>query len=136
MIEMPSFVLTARAQAPVEEVWKLLHDPARFPEWWAGVQTVRSDGSDHFTLWPVGYPDFPMAQRLRTEHADGRVTISCLVSDLEYRWQLGEAGEATDIEVSVTLPDQEAHRLATQRELTSESISRLAALAVLSAPAP
>ncbi len=30
---MPSFVLTARAQAPVEEVWKLLHDPARFPEW-------------------------------------------------------------------------------------------------------
>jgi hypothetical protein len=36
----------------------------------------------------------------------------------------------------VTLPDQEAHRLATQRQLISESISRLAALAVLSAPAP
>jgi hypothetical protein len=77
-----------------------------------------------------------MAQRLRTEHADGRVTISCLVSDLEYRWQLGEAGEATDIEVSVTLPDQEAHRLAAQRQLISESISRLAALAVLSALRP
>lgn len=130
---MPGFVLTARAQAPVEEVWKLLHDPARFPEWWAGVQTVRSDGSGRFTLWPAGYPEFPMAQRLRTEHADGRVTISCLVSDLEYRWQLTEAGEATDIEVAVMLPDQEAHRLATQRQLISESISRLAALAVLTA---
>ena len=86
---MPSFVLTARAQAPVEEVWKLLHDPARFPEWWAGVETVRPDGRDHFTLWPAGYPDFPMAQRLRTE----------------------------------------------QRELLTESISRLAALAVLGASA-
>ena len=51
-----------------------------------------------------GYPDFPMAQRLRTEQAGGRVTISCLVSDLEYRWQLSEAGEATDIEVEVQLP--------------------------------
>jgi uncharacterized protein YndB with AHSA1/START domain len=37
---MPSFALTAHAQAPVEEVWKLLHDPSRFPEWWSGVETV------------------------------------------------------------------------------------------------
>jgi uncharacterized protein YndB with AHSA1/START domain len=96
---MPSFVLTARSQAPVEEVWKLLHDPARFPEWWAGIETVRPDGRDHFTLCP----DFPMAQRLRTEQAGGRVTISCLVSDLEYQWQPSEAGEATDIEVEVQL---------------------------------
>jgi uncharacterized protein YndB with AHSA1/START domain len=126
---MPTFVLTAQAQAPVEEVWKLLHDPARFPQWWSGVQTVRPGGPDSFTLWPEGYPDFPMAQRLRTEHADGRVTISCLVSDLEYRWQLSEAGEATDIEVRVSIPDAQAHRLAAQRELITESIIRLAALA-------
>jgi hypothetical protein len=38
----------------------------------------RPDGRDHFTLWPAGYPDFPMAQRLRTEQAGGRVTISFL----------------------------------------------------------
>lgn len=129
---MPSFVLTTRARAPVEEVWKLLHDPARFPEWWAGVETIRQQAGDQFTLWPVGYPDFPMAQRLRTERANGRVTISCLVSDLEFRWQLSEAGGATDIEVAVTLPDSEAHRLPTQRELLTESIARLAALAVSS----
>lgn len=77
-----------------------------------------------------------MAQRLRTEQAGGRVTISCLVSDLEFRWQLSEAGEATDIEVEVQLPDQEAHRLPVQRELLAESISRLAALAVLGASTP
>lgn len=114
---MPSFALTAHAQAPVEEVWKLLHDPSRFPEWWSGVETVRPDGRDQFTLWPDGYPDFPMAQRLRTNQSDGRVIISCLVSDLEFRWQLSEAGEATDIEVQVQIPDQEAHRLPYQREL-------------------
>jgi uncharacterized protein YndB with AHSA1/START domain len=134
---MPNFVLTARAQAPVEEVWKLLHDPARFPEWWAGIETVRPDKGGRFTLWPAGYPDFPIAQRLRTERAGGRVTISCLVSDLEYSWQLSEAGEATDIEVRVQLPDREAHRLPAQRQLLTESINALAALAVsASAPMP
>jgi uncharacterized protein YndB with AHSA1/START domain len=132
---MPTFVLTAQSQAPVEEVWKLLHDPARFPQWWSGIETVRPGGPDGFTLWPDGYPDFPMAQRLRTERADGRVTISCLVSDLEFRWQLSEAGDATDIEVRVSIPDAEAHRLAAQRELITESISRLAALAARAAQA-
>ena len=133
---MPSFVLTAHAQAPVEEVWKLLHDPSRFPEWWSGVEKVRPDGRSQFTLWPDGYPDFPMAQRLRADQADGRVTISCLVSDLEYRWQLSEAGEATDIKVHVQLPDNEAHRLPRQRELLTESINQLAALAVIGASTP
>jgi len=133
---MPSFALTAYAQAPVEEVWKLLHDPSRFPEWWSGVETVRPDGRDQFTLWPDGYPDFPMAQRLRTNQADGRVTISCLVSDLEFRWQLSAAGEATDIEVQVQIPDEEAHRLPYQRELLTESINRLAALAAISGSTP
>lgn len=130
---MPSFDLTARADAPVEEVWKLLHDPARFPEWWAGVETIRRDGADGYTMWPAGYPDFPMAQRLSTERADGRVTISCLVSDLVFRWQLSEAGEATDIDVHVQLPPAEAHRLDTQRALITESITRLATLAATSA---
>ena len=53
---MPSFTLTARAHAPVEEVWKLLHDPSRFPLWWSGVETVRPHGPDGYTIWPTGYP--------------------------------------------------------------------------------
>jgi uncharacterized protein YndB with AHSA1/START domain len=28
-------------RAPVEEVWKLLFGPARFPDWRVGVETVR-----------------------------------------------------------------------------------------------
>jgi uncharacterized protein YndB with AHSA1/START domain len=126
---MPSFALTAHAAAPVEEVWKLLHDPARFPQWWAGVETVATGPDGAYTMWPTGYPDFPMAQTLQAEPADGRVTISCLVSDLQFRWQLRADGESTDIDVEVALPDREAHRLAGQRALIERSLANLTGLA-------
>jgi uncharacterized protein YndB with AHSA1/START domain len=126
---MPSFALTARSPAPVEEVWKLLHDPSRFPEWWDGVGTVAPGPDGAYTMWPTGYPDFPMAQRLETGGRDSRVTISCLVSDVVFRWQLRPAGEATDIEVEVELPVHEAHRLPSQRQSIGRSLDSLAALA-------
>ncbi|HEV7963512.1 MAG TPA: SRPBCC family protein [Actinoplanes sp.] len=126
---MPTFELTAHATAPVEEVWKLLHDPARFPEWWQGVESVAPGPQGDYTMWPAGYPDFPMAQHLRAEPGDGRVTISCLVSDLVFRWQLRADGETTDIDVEVELPDREAHRLPDQRRLLEQSLSTLAAIA-------
>ena len=126
---MPGFTLSARCQAPVEEVWKLLFDPARFPDWWAGIETVRKDSLGEFTQWPTGYPDFPMPQKLRVDQASERVTISCQVSDVEVVWQLAEAGPGTSINVNVSLPEREAHRLDGQREVISESLRRLAALA-------
>lgn len=126
---MPTFTLTARTAAPVEEVWKLLHDPARFPEWWAGVETVATGPDGHYTMWPAGYPDFPMAQHLGADVADGRVTISCLVSDLMFRWRLRADGESTDIDVEVELPDREAHRLDDQRRILQRSLAVLATLA-------
>ncbi|MFI5894061.1 SRPBCC family protein [Actinoplanes sp. NPDC051513] len=126
---MPSFTLTARAAAPVEEVWKLLHDPARFPEWWAGVETVAIGAEGDYTMWPAGYPDFPMAQHLGAEPADGRVTISCLVSDLIFQWRLRADGEATDIDVEVEVPEREAHRLGDQRRILERSLTTLAEMA-------
>jgi uncharacterized protein YndB with AHSA1/START domain len=127
---MPAFTLTARTSAPVEEVWKLLHDPARFPEWWAGVETVATGPQGNYTMWPAGYPDFPMAQHVRTDVADGRVTISCLVSDLVFRWRLRADGDATEIDVDVELPDREAHRQPDQRRVVEQSLATLAALAM------
>ena len=126
---MPAFTLTRHASAPVEEVWKLLHDPARFPEWWAGVETVQAGPSGEYTMWPDGYPDFPMAQRLNEEPGDGRVTISCLVSDLVFRWRLRADGETTDIDVEVDIPEAEAHRAPGQRQLLEQSLATLATLA-------
>lgn len=132
---MPTFSLTAHTDGPVEEVWKLLHDPTRFPEWWQGVETVEvravADEQTAYTIWPEGYPDFPMAQRLET--APGRVTVSCLVSDLVYSWQLREDGSGTDIDLLVELPEREAHRLPGQQELMSGALTALARLASASA---
>ena len=126
---MPGFALSARCNAPVEEVWKLLFDPTRFPEWWVGVETVRNDGPGEYTQWPSGYPEFPMPQKLRVDEANERVTISCQVSDIDIVWQLAEAGTGIFIHVSVSLPDHEAHRLEGQHQVIEESIRRLAALA-------
>lgn len=126
---MPTFELTTVADAPVEEVWKLLHDPARFPEWWAGIETVATAEGGAYTMWPEGYPDFPMAQRVDAEPSDGRVTISCLVSDLLFRWRLRADGERTEITAEVELPNREAHRLPAQRDLIQRSLASLAALA-------
>ena len=49
-----------------------------------------------FTVYPDGYPDFPMPQELRAA-GDGRgLTISCLVSYLVFEWRLEplDAGHA------------------------------------------
>ena len=126
---MPGFMLSADCQAPVEEVWKLLFDPARFPDWWMGVETVRQETPGEFTLWPTGYPDFPMPQELRVDRANDRVTVSCQVSDIDVVWQLAEAGTGTSISVNVSLPDHEAHRLDRQHQVIGESLRRLTALA-------
>jgi uncharacterized protein YndB with AHSA1/START domain len=129
---MPTLTLSTHAAAPVEEVWKLLHDPARFPEWWDGVATVAPGPGGEYTMWPEGYPDFPMAQRVQSASADGRVTISCLVSDLVFTWQLRAYGEATGIDVAVEIPEREAHREPDQRRLIERSLANLAALAASS----
>ena len=126
---MPSFHDTASSAAPPENVWKLLYDPARFPDWWAGIGTVDVGDAGSYTMYPDGYPDFPMAQLLDTQHDQQRVTISCLVSDLRFEWRLEPDGEGTLISVDVEIPDVEAHRLEGQREMISASTRRLAALA-------
>jgi uncharacterized protein YndB with AHSA1/START domain len=40
---MPSFADTGRSAAPPEEVWKLLCDSSRLPDWWAGNGSPLSD---------------------------------------------------------------------------------------------
>lgn len=126
---MPSFHDTTTSAAPPEEVWKLLYDPARFPDWWAGIGTVDVTGDREYTMYPDGYPDFPMAQLLDTQRDQQRVTVSCLVSDLQFEWRLETLSDGTRITVDVEIPEAEAHRLDTQREVISESMKRLAALA-------
>jgi len=127
---MPSFRDSATSAAQPEEIWKLLYDPARFPDWWAGVGTVDVEGEGEYTMYPEGYPDFPMAQVLDTAREEQRVTVSCLVSDLRFEWRLEPVdGGGTKITVDVEIPAAEAQRLDSQREAIRASMRRLAELA-------
>jgi uncharacterized protein YndB with AHSA1/START domain len=132
---MPEFDDRAVSSAPPEEVWKALYDPARFAEWWAGIESVVPGGDERggdITIYPEGYPDFPMPQELRVSEADRRVTISCMVSDIAMEWRLApRADGGTDISVHVSLPEEEAQRLDAQKVEIRQSISRLAAVAAL-----
>ena len=131
---MPTFDQSTVSSAAPEEVWKLLYDPARFPEWWAGVGSVTTaGGAGDYTMFPDGYPDFPMPQALETSQDSGSVKISCLVSDLCFDWRLRPSGTGTEISVHVEIPDSEAHRLDTQRDIIRRSLIRLADLAASTA---
>jgi uncharacterized protein YndB with AHSA1/START domain len=130
---MPSFADTITTTAAPAEVWKLLYDPSRFPDWWSGIGTVDVGDGDgdggSYTMYPDGYPDFPMAQVLQSRREDRRVTVSCMVSDLRFEWVLEEVAGGTRINVEVEIPEAEAHRLATQQQVISASLAKLGALA-------
>jgi uncharacterized protein YndB with AHSA1/START domain len=130
---LPTFDDSATSRAPVEEVWKLLYDPARMVEWWEGIERIEPSGEGEITVYPDGYPEFPMPQSLRTA-GDGRgLTISCLVSYLVYEWRLEPLDPGTRIRVHVEIPEEEAHRLESQRAGVSASLRSLAALATATA---
>jgi len=126
---VPSFHDSADSAAAPEEVWKLLYDPSRFPHWWAGIETVEVDDDRSYTMYPDGYPDFPMEQLLDTRRDEQRVTVSCLVSDLRFEWRIEPQEAGTRISVEVEIPEAEARRLDAQREIIRASLRRLAALA-------
>jgi uncharacterized protein YndB with AHSA1/START domain len=131
---MPAFRDSATSTAPPEEVWKVLYDPSRFPEWWTGTGTVEATaaldgGRVPYTMYPDGYPDFPMPQVLESSREDRTVSVSCLVSDLRFEWRLEPAGPGTRITVDVDISAAEAHRLEGQREAIASALRRLAALA-------
>jgi uncharacterized protein YndB with AHSA1/START domain len=130
---VPVFDDETTTAAPPEEVWKALYDPARYPAWWVGWASVEPEGDGRFTMYPVGYPDFPMPQEVRTERGDHRVTVSCQVSDLVFEWRLDEHKGGTKITVHVEIPETEAHRLDDQRAAIHGSLVRLADLAAAAA---
>ena len=55
--ELTGFELAATCRAPAVEVFKLLHDSSRFPDWWAGMERVESDG-ERIARYTSEWPDF------------------------------------------------------------------------------
>lgn len=126
---MPRFSHGAATPAPPEEVWKVLYDPARIPDWWAGIATAEP-GDGGVTLFADGYPDFPMPQLISTSPGDRTVRFSCTISDMRIEWRLAPRDDGgTDIAVEVEIPEREAHRLDDQRAEVGASIRNLAEVA-------
>jgi uncharacterized protein YndB with AHSA1/START domain len=130
---VPTFDDAIITIAPAVAVWKLLYDPLRFPDWWAGiVGSTPGDargGDADITLWPQSQPDFALPQRVQRSAADQRIVVSCTVTDLVFEWTLEPAGAGTRIGVHVEIPEVEAAREATQRQVITRSLRRLAQLA-------
>ena len=108
---MPEFSERSHCRAPAEEVWKLLHDPARFPDWWAGTERVEPGGDGAVTRYLDGWPDFPMPTAVTSRREAGAIVISCLRSDIVHEWTLSPAEDGCDVAVRVTIPEEEAARL-------------------------
>jgi uncharacterized protein YndB with AHSA1/START domain len=126
---VPAFTETATSAAAPEEVWKVLYDPSRIPEWWDGIASA-VPGDGRVTLFADGYPDFPMPQLVTSTPGDRTVRFSCTVSDMLFEWRLAPRDDGgTDIAVDVEIPEREAHRFDDQRAEVGASIRNLADVA-------
>lgn len=133
---MPTFTMTATCRAPAEEVFKLLWDPNRFPDWWAGMARVETGADGEVTRYMAEWPDFAYPTTVRCGREGSRVTISCLLSDIAQEWTLEPHPEGCEVRVRVDVPDAEAARTDAQRAEVGASLDRLVTLAEAeSAPA-
>lgn len=123
---MPAFEESAVCRAPAEEIWKLLHDPARFPEWWSGLERVEATGNE-VSRYMAAWPDFAYPTRVSTRREHGRVTVSCLLSDIRQEWTLSRDSDGCRVQVRVELPEGEVERLGAVRAEVQASLPRLAA---------
>lgn len=124
---MPDFQRHAICHAPAVEVFKILHDPARFPEWWEGTERVEGEGEE-VTRYKSGWPDFAYPTAV-TRSGDGAVTISCLKFDVIQEWRLEPHPDGCAVSVRVELPHRDAGRIDEQRAEIGASLARLVALA-------
>jgi uncharacterized protein YndB with AHSA1/START domain len=133
---VPEFDDEIHCDAPAIEVWKLLHDPDRLPEWWAGVERTERAADGTVTRYMALWPEFAYPTRIETRHEGARVIISCLLSDIEHRWTLEPAAGGCIARVHVTVPAEEASRLDAIRREVEASLPRLAAAAASTSGPP
>ncbi|MEW6583433.1 MAG: SRPBCC family protein [Actinomycetota bacterium] len=126
---MPGFRESAVCHAPPEEVFKLLYDPSRFPEWWAGMDRVETGPGGGVTRFMSEWPDFPYPTQVAVHREDGRVLLSCLLSDIRHDWRIAPHPAGCLVSVEVEVPEPEAHRIPAQRAEVVPSLRRLVARA-------
>lgn len=100
---MPSFEETAVCRVPARTVWKLLHDPNRFVDWWSGL--VRSEPGSHGALIRADYaPEVEVPLRINPLREGSGVMMRCLVTDTVYSWQLQPHPQGCLVRMRVDVP--------------------------------
>jgi hypothetical protein len=116
---------TAVCRAPALEVWKLLQDPLRYPEWWDGLVEAEAT-ADGVTRWMGALPGVPIPTRVELRRAAGGVVIRCEVTGIVHVWTLEPAQEGCRVRLRAAVPAQEADRwLDQQRTEARASLPRL-----------
>jgi uncharacterized protein YndB with AHSA1/START domain len=102
----------ALIEAPIETVWSFVGDPARYPEWAAGVVEVtglaRAERGAEFrqkTKRPVG-PIVTTTFRIDELDELHEIHMTCERSGLYSHWLLTEAQDSTFVDVEIGMePD-------------------------------
>jgi uncharacterized protein YndB with AHSA1/START domain len=126
---VPGFEAEALCRAPAIEAWKLLYDPKRFPDWWAGLARVEAGDDGELTRYMEAWPDFAYPTHVSARQEGSRVVVSCLLSNIVHEWSLEPAAEGCLVRVRVEVPEDEAARLEAVRAETLPSLERLVAVA-------
>lgn len=126
---MPAFAEERVCAAPAEEVWKLLYDPWRYPEWWTGTEGVAEEGEgvvrhSDGQVWPTV---------VEAGRVGEHVVISCVLTGIVFRWTLSPDPDGCRVRLDVAIPEREASRLRMQETAMRDAIGRLARAAERSA---
>jgi hypothetical protein len=128
---MPVIEAQTLIPATAEEVFKVLHDPTRHPEWLVGVDAVegvrRSDDALRFTLGSSEHPGTRLEQ-LQEPLAGGGIVMTCLYYGIRFRWRLIADGEATRVLARVEVPEQARELADGYRASVPASLERLSRL--------
>ena len=126
---MPAFTERLTCAAPAEEVWKLLYDPWRYPGWWTGTDAVSESGGE-----VVRHSDGEVWPTTIEAHRTGeQVVISCVLTDIVFRWTLAPDPRGCRVTLEVAIPDQQAARHGMQETAMRDAIVRLGRAAERSA---
>lgn len=123
---MPVLEESLFCDAPPLQVWKLLHDPVRFSEWWSGVQRSEPtrEGADFYAQDQGVYP-----MHIATTGEASRVVIRCTVTENLYTWALEPDGDGCRVRVRVEVLEDADERVRACHDGLLASLPRLAAVA-------
>ena len=128
---MPVIEAEALVAAPAEEVFKVLHDPTRHPEWWVGLDTIEDvSGQDDVLRFSVRSRDYPGArlEQLQEPLPGGGIVMTCLRYGIRFRWRLIPEGDATRVHAHVEIPDDSRELTDAYRTKIPASLQRLTTL--------